>query len=43
MDLKGVDYTFKKSTHTGTETLIMAAVLAKGKTILRNCCTRTRN
>jgi UDP-N-acetylglucosamine 1-carboxyvinyltransferase len=34
--LKGVDYTFKKSTHTGTETLIMAAVLAKGKTILRN-------
>lgn len=34
--LFGVDYTFKKSTHTGTETLIMAAVLAKGKTILRN-------
>lgn len=34
--LKGVDYTFKKSTHTGTETLILAAVLAKGKTILRN-------
>jgi UDP-N-acetylglucosamine 1-carboxyvinyltransferase len=34
--LSGTDYTFKKSTHTGTETLIMAAVLAKGKTILRN-------
>lgn len=34
--LKGVDYTFKKSTHTGTETMILAAVLAKGKTILRN-------
>ena len=34
--LRGVDYTFKKSTHTGTETLIMAAVLARGKTILRN-------
>lgn len=34
--LIGVDYTFNKSTHTGTETLILAAVLAKGKTILRN-------
>lgn len=34
--LSGIDYTFKKSTHTGTETLILAAVLAKGKTILRN-------
>lgn len=34
--LKGTDYTFKKSTHTGTETLILAAVLAKGKTVLRN-------
>lgn len=34
--LKGVNYTFSKSTHTGTETLIMAASLAKGKTILRN-------
>jgi UDP-N-acetylglucosamine 1-carboxyvinyltransferase len=34
--LKGIDYTFKKSTHTGTETLLIAAVLAKGKTILRN-------
>lgn len=34
--LKGADYTFKKSTHTGTETLLMAAVLAKGVTTLRN-------
>lgn len=35
-DLRGVDYEFVKSTHTGTETLILAAVLAKGKTVLRN-------
>lgn len=34
--LRGVDYEFVKSTHTGTETLILAAVLAKGKTVLRN-------
>lgn len=34
--LKGVNYKFEKNTHTGTETLIMAAVLAKGKTILEN-------
>ncbi|MEX2007621.1 MAG: UDP-N-acetylglucosamine 1-carboxyvinyltransferase [Candidatus Levyibacteriota bacterium] len=34
--LKGADYEFEKNTHTGTETLIMAAVLSKGKTILRN-------
>lgn len=34
--LKGIDYTFKKNTHTGTETLILAAVLAEGTTILRN-------
>lgn len=34
--LNGTDYTFKKSTHTGTETLILAGVLAKGKTVLRN-------
>ncbi len=31
-----VTYRFEKSTHTGTETLIMAAVLSKGKTILEN-------
>jgi len=34
--LTGALYTFSKPTHTGTETMIMAAVLAKGKTILRN-------
>ncbi len=34
--LHGIDYTFNKPSHTGTETVIMAAVLAKGKTIIRN-------
>lgn len=34
--LSGVEYEFEKNTHTGTETLILAAVLAEGKTILRN-------
>ncbi|HEX7017451.1 MAG TPA: UDP-N-acetylglucosamine 1-carboxyvinyltransferase [Patescibacteria group bacterium] len=34
--LKGATYRFKKNTHTGTETLIMAAVKAKGRTILEN-------
>ncbi len=34
--LVGATYRFPKNTHTGTETLIMAAVLAKGKTILEN-------
>ena len=34
--LRGTTYTFPKNTHTGTETLIIAAVLAKGKTILHN-------
>ncbi len=34
--LVGAKYTFEKNTHTGTETLIMAAVLAKGQTILSN-------
>jgi UDP-N-acetylglucosamine 1-carboxyvinyltransferase len=34
--LVGTTYRFKKNSHTGTETLIMAAVLAKGKTILEN-------
>ncbi len=34
--LKGNKYRFPKNTHTGTETLIMAAVLAKGTTILEN-------
>lgn len=34
--LKGTKYKFEKSTHTGTETMILAAVLAKGKTVLEN-------
>lgn len=34
--LKGAKYRFEKNTHTGTETLILAAVLAKGKTVLEN-------
>lgn len=34
--LSGVEYTFEKSTHTGTETLMLAAVLATGTTVLQN-------
>lgn len=34
--LNGMTYRFEKNTHTGTETLIMAATLAKGRTILEN-------
>lgn len=34
--LIGANYRFAKNTHTGTETLIMAAVLAEGTTILEN-------
>lgn len=34
--LRGARYRFAKNTHTGTETLIMAAVKAQGKTILEN-------
>lgn len=34
--LVGNTYRFEKNSHTGTETLIMAAVKAKGKTILEN-------
>lgn len=34
--LVGTTYRFDKNTHTGTETLIMAAVMAKGKTVLEN-------
>jgi UDP-N-acetylglucosamine 1-carboxyvinyltransferase len=34
--LKGTRYRFKKNTHTGTENLLMAAVLAQGVTILEN-------
>jgi len=35
-NLKGARYRFIKNTHTGTETLIMAAAKAKGTTILEN-------
>lgn len=35
-NLLGTTYYFEKNTHTGTETLILSAVLAKGKTILEN-------
>lgn len=34
--LKGTTYTFEKNTHTGTETLLIASVLASGTTILKN-------
>ena len=34
--LVGNTYKFSKNSHTGTETLIMAAVKAKGKTVLEN-------
>lgn len=35
--LKGCDYTFKVQSVTGTEGMIMTALLAKGSTRLRNC------
>jgi len=35
--LTGIDFTFPSPTVTGTENLLMAAVLAEGETILRNC------
>ncbi len=35
-ELHGTTYRFSKNTHTGTETLIMAAVKAKGTTLLEN-------
>lgn len=34
--LVGNMYVFEKNTHTGTETLILAAVLAQGTTVLKN-------
>lgn len=34
--LQGTHYRFAKNTHTGTETLLMAAALAHGKTVLEN-------
>jgi UDP-N-acetylglucosamine 1-carboxyvinyltransferase len=39
--LKGTTYRFAKNTHTGTETLIMAAVKAEGVTILENAAEET--
>ncbi len=39
--LHGGNYRFEKNTHTGTETLIMAAVKAKGTTRLENCALET--
>ncbi|MFH0824145.1 MAG: UDP-N-acetylglucosamine 1-carboxyvinyltransferase [Pseudomonadota bacterium] len=35
--LRGADFTFDLNTVTGTENLMMAAALAKGTTVLRNC------
>lgn len=35
--LRGAEIEFEKKTVTGTENLVMAACLAKGETILRNC------
>ena len=35
--LHAIDYTFPNKTVTGTENLLMAAVLTEGTTILRNC------
>ncbi|HEU0080924.1 MAG TPA: UDP-N-acetylglucosamine 1-carboxyvinyltransferase [Candidatus Paceibacterota bacterium] len=35
--LKGMEFFFKVQSHTGTETLMMAATLAKGRTVLKNC------
>lgn len=35
--LKGTEFVFNNITVTGTESLIMAAVLAKGRTVLKNC------
>jgi UDP-N-acetylglucosamine 1-carboxyvinyltransferase len=40
-ELRGTTYRFEKNTHTGTETLIMAAVKAKGTTILENAAEET--
>ena len=35
--LKGAEFIFNNITVTGTESLIMAATLARGKTVLKNC------
>src|SRR5581483_1105468 len=34
--LCATEYTFEKNTHTGTETLLIASVLAEGTTVLKN-------
>ncbi len=34
--LHGTEYAFEKNTHTGTETLLIASVLAKGQSVLKN-------
>lgn len=39
--LTGTRYRFSKSTHTGTENLIMLAVIAKGETVLENAALET--
>lgn len=36
-NLQAIDYTFPNKSVTGTENLLMAATLAQGTTILRNC------
>lgn len=35
--LRGANYKFKKNTHTGTEQMILASVMAEGDTVLENC------
>ncbi len=35
--LRGAEFEFEKKTVTGTENLVMAATLARGETILKNC------
>ena len=35
--LRGMEFFFKVQSHTGTETLMMAATLARGRTVLKNC------
>ena len=35
--LRGIEYSFPKKTVTGTENLLMAATLAEGTSVLRNC------
>ncbi|MBP9817967.1 UDP-N-acetylglucosamine 1-carboxyvinyltransferase [Candidatus Shapirobacteria bacterium] len=35
-ELRGTDYTFVKPSHTSTEVVLMTAVMAKGKTVIRN-------